>query len=123
MSLLPTSGRIYTLFNVKWSFCVALIVFEIGSIVCAAAPNSILLIVGRAIAGVGAAALLGGATVIISYSVTLRKRALVMAMLQTVYGVSSVSGPLVGGVITDNKTLTWRFCFWINLREYASFEQ
>jgi hypothetical protein len=29
----------------------------------------------------------------------------VMAMLQTVYGVSSVSGPLVGGVITDNKTL------------------
>jgi MFS family permease len=105
MSLLPTSGRIYTLFNVKWSFCVALIVFEIGSIVCAAAPNSILLIVGRAIAGVGAAALLGGATVIISYSVTLRKRALVMAMLQTVYGVSSVSGPLVGGVITDNKTL------------------
>ncbi|KAF2024965.1 MFS general substrate transporter [Setomelanomma holmii] len=115
MSLLPSSGRIYTLFNVKYSFCAALVVFEIGSIVCAAAPTSIVLIVGRAIAGAGAAALLGGATIIISYSVELRQRALVMAMLQTVYGVSSILGPLIGGVITDNKKLTWRFCFWINL--------
>jgi MFS family permease len=119
MSLLPTCGRIYTFYNVKWSYIALLLVFELGSIVCAVAPNSTTLIVGRAVAGVGAAGLLSGAAVIISYCVPLRKRAILMATLSGTYGIGSVTGPLIGGVITDNKNLTWRFCFWINLREYA----
>ncbi|PKY00417.1 putative MFS toxin transporter, partial [Aspergillus campestris IBT 28561] len=115
MSLLPTCGRIYTFYDVKWSYIVLMLIFELGSIICAVAQSSTMLIVGRAISGIGAAGLLSGAAVIVSYCVALRKRAMLMGMISAVYGVGSVSGPLIGGVITDNPKLTWRFCFWINL--------
>lgn len=118
MSLLPTCGRIYACFNVKLSYCIALLVFEVGSIICAAAPNSITLILGRAIAGVGASGLMAGSAVIISHSVAIYKRATLFGMLSAVYGVASVAGPLIGGVLVDTPRLTWRFCFWINLRTY-----
>lgn len=94
-----------------------LLVFELGSVICAVAPNSIILIVGRAIAGLGAAGLLSGSTVITSYCAALEKRAMLLAMILGLYGVGAVAGPLIGGVITNNKTLTWRFIFWINLRK------
>jgi MFS family permease len=120
MSLLPTCGRIYTCFNVKRSYCIALLVFEVGSVICAAAPNSITLILGRSIAGVGASGLMAGSAVIISHSVAIHKRATLFGMLSAIYGVASVAGPLIGGVLVDTPKLTWRFCFWINLRMYLA---
>ncbi|SLM41317.1 Major facilitator superfamily domain, general substrate transporter [Lasallia pustulata] len=59
-SLQPSFGKIYTHFDVKWTYLVALLIFELGSIICAAAKNSVMLIVGRAVAGAGAAALFSG---------------------------------------------------------------
>ena len=64
-SLQPTFGKIYSYFNVKWTYLTALVIFEVGSIICAAAVNSTMLIVGRAVAGAGAAALFSGAMTII----------------------------------------------------------
>jgi MFS family permease len=116
ISLLPTYGRLYTLLNVKYTYCAALVLFDVGSIICATAQGSVVLIVGRAIAGASAAGLLSGSMVIISHSVVLRRRAMLLALLSGVYGIASVAGPLIGGVITDSK-LTWRFCFWLNIRK------
>ena len=59
-SLQPSFGKVYTYFNVKWTYVVALVIFEFGSVLCGAAVNSTMLIVGRAIAGCGAAALFSG---------------------------------------------------------------
>lgn len=118
MALLPTCGRIYTFYDIKWSYIILLLIFELGSIVCAVATNSTTLIVGRAVSGIGAAGLLSGATIIISYCMPLRKRPVLMGLLSLIFGLGSVLGPLIGGVITDNARLTWRFCFWINLRVY-----
>lgn len=73
-ALQPTYGRIFQDFNVKWSFLIALVVFEIGSLICAIAPNSTVLIVGRAIAGWGSAGILTGSFVVIAHSVPLQKR-------------------------------------------------
>lgn len=53
-------GKLYTFLNLKWVYLIALGLFELGSLVCATAPNSEALIVGRAIAGVGAAGLFTG---------------------------------------------------------------
>ncbi|KAI0877454.1 MFS general substrate transporter [Hypoxylon argillaceum] len=108
-------GRLYTFYSIKWTYVIMLPIFELGSIVCALAPNSTTLIVGRAVTGLGAAGLLSGATFIISYCAALEKRAFLLALIFGVYGVGSVTGPLIGGVITDNKTLSWRFIFWVNL--------
>lgn len=116
MALLPTCGRIFTFYDVRLSYIVLLLIFELGSIICAVAKDSKTLIVGRAISGVGAAGLMSGAAIIISYCVPLRKRPVLMGLISIVYGLGSVMGPLVGGVITDNAKLTWRFCFWVNLR-------
>ncbi|KAG7001509.1 MFS-type transporter cdmB [Physcia stellaris] len=112
-SLQPSFGKIYTYFNIKWTYITALLIFELGSIVCAAAKNSVMLIVGRAIAGAGAAALFSGGMTIVGYSVALRKRALYISLLSSMFGISSVVGPILGGVLTDQAS--WRWCFWINL--------
>ncbi|KAG5216428.1 MFS domain-containing protein [Trichophyton interdigitale] len=45
-------GKIYTFFPVKWVFLIAITIFEIGSAICGAAPNSTALIIGRAVAGI-----------------------------------------------------------------------
>ncbi|KAI7764040.1 hypothetical protein LZL87_006422 [Fusarium oxysporum] len=115
MSFQPTFGKIYTFFNLKWVYLISSIIFEGGSILCAAAPSSAAFIIGRAVAGLGAAGIFCGAMIIISKIVEMRKRPLLLAIISSMYGIASVIGPSLGGVFTHSKQLTWRFCFWINL--------
>ena len=67
-------GKFYSFYSIKWVYLVALAIFELGSLLCGLAPNSTALIVGRAIAGVGAAGIFSGAILIISVTVPLRQR-------------------------------------------------
>jgi MFS family permease len=112
-SLQPSFGKVYTYFDVKWVYLSALMIFELGSILCAAATGSTMLIVGRAVAGAGAAALFSGGMTIVGYSVPLRRRAIYIAALSSMFGIASVVGPILGGALTDKAS--WRWCFWINL--------
>ena len=95
-SLQPTFGKIYTFFNVKYTYVVALLLFELGSVLCGAAVNSTMLIVGRAVAGIGAAALFSGGMTIVAYSVPLRQRPIYIGILSSTFGIASVIGPLLG---------------------------
>ncbi|KAJ5261162.1 hypothetical protein N7478_011757 [Penicillium angulare] len=122
MALLPTCGRLYTFYNIKWVYCLSLVVFELGSIIAALAPTSVALIIGRAVSGLGAAGLVSGSTTILSYCVHLKKQAMLSPIVLGVYNIGSAIGPLVGGSITDNPKLGWRFIFWINLRTYLVAE-
>jgi len=108
-------GKLYTFFSIKYVYLAAFLVFEVGSVVCGAAPNSTALIIGRAVAGLGSAGIFSGAVLIIANSVPLRSRAAYTGIFGAMYGVASVAGPLMGGAFTDNNHLTWRWCFYINL--------
>ncbi|KAI9367709.1 MFS general substrate transporter [Aspergillus egyptiacus] len=106
-------GKLHTFYPVKWTFLAALLIFQLGSLICGVAPSSVALIIGRAIAGIGAAGLFSGAILIIAQSVRLRKRPVYTGALGAMFGLASVAGPLMGGAFTDH--LTWRWCFYINL--------
>ena len=87
-------GKLYTFFSIKWVYLIALFIFELGSLICGVAPNSIALIIGRAISGVGAAGIFSGAILIISVTVPLRQRPSYMGLIGGMYGIASVAGPL-----------------------------
>ncbi|KAH8812502.1 putative MFS toxin efflux pump [Xylogone sp. PMI_703] len=112
-SLQPTFGRIYKVFNIKLIFLLAIAVFELGSLICAVAPSSTVLIVGRAVAGMGVGGIFSGALVIIAHSLPLEKRPMVFGTFGGMWGLASIAGPLLGGVFTDK--VSWRWCFYINL--------
>lgn len=59
-------GKLYSAFPVKRVYLVAIVIFEVGSLVCTTAPNSVALIVGRALAGLGAAGIFSGSVLILA---------------------------------------------------------
>lgn len=106
-------GRIYTFYSPKPVFLCSILIFEIGSAVCGAAPSSAAFIFGRAISGIGSAGMTNGSIIIMMHTVPLAKRPMYQGLIGAVFGVASVIGPLLGGVFTEK--LSWRWCFYINL--------
>ncbi|KAM3067687.1 hypothetical protein ACMFMG_011428 [Clarireedia jacksonii] len=105
-------GKLYSMLSVKLIFLSALAVLELGSIICALAPNSIGFIFGRVIAGIGAGGILSGVLTIMSHSLPRAKLAPFNGILGAISGVSFLCGPLVGGAIIAKTT--WRWIFWMN---------
>lgn len=117
MSFQPAFGQLCSLFSVKLVYLISIVVFEVGSIISAAAPTSGAFIIGRLVSGAAGGGLWCGTLTVVGQAVPARKRHLYVSIVTSMYGVASAAGPLLGGVFTDSPTLTWRFCFWVNLRK------
>ncbi|KAF4209886.1 hypothetical protein CNMCM8980_006432 [Aspergillus fumigatiaffinis] len=109
----PVWGKLFKYVNVKWTFLSAVGIFLVGSVVAAAAPNSVSVIIGRAFQGWGASGVLGGTLIVINYVAPPRNHPLLIGTWMAVFMVSTILGPVIGGAFTSG--VSWRWCFWINL--------
>ncbi|KAI9255508.1 major facilitator superfamily domain-containing protein [Sporodiniella umbellata] len=109
----PLFAKFSDIFGRKWILMFGIGIFLFGSVLCGAANSIIMLIVARAIAGIGAAGIQSMVFIIISDIIPLEKRGSYQGVINAVFALSSVFGPLIGGSFTDY--VTWRWNFYINL--------
>ena len=100
-------------FSLKWAFCVFVSIFIFGSLLCAVATSSKMFISARAVTGVGAAGIFSGSFSILAAVTPLSKRALYISGITSLFGIATISGPILGGALTTKAS--WRWCFYINL--------
>ncbi|KAI1132338.1 major facilitator superfamily-domain-containing protein [Nemania abortiva] len=119
MAVLPW-GKVYGVFDIKLVYMFNIVLFEVGSAICGAAPNIYALILGRVIAGVGGSGMYSGTLTYVSVLTNLRERPAYLAGSTVVWGIGSVLGPVVGGAFAVSPA-TWRWGFYINLVVGAVF--
>jgi EmrB/QacA subfamily drug resistance transporter len=106
-------GKLSDLFGRKPIITVGIIIFLAGSILCGFSQSMTQLIVFRFIQGFGAGAVLPMATTIVGDIYSKEERAKIQGYLSSVWGISAISGPLIGGILVEY--VSWRFVFWINI--------
>lgn len=107
-------GKLADLFGRKKVIIAGITIFLLGSLLCGIASSMKLLIVFRAVQGIGAGSILPiTLTIVGELFKTEKQRAKGQGYISMVWGVSGVVGPLVGGFIVDY--LTWRFIFLLNI--------
>lgn len=114
-------GKVYKYFPLKISFLISIFIFELGSLICGVAPNSTALIVGRAIAGLGAAGIGSGTYTIIAFSASPKNRPIFTGVIATSYDIAAVVGPLIGGAFANKATQRWCFCIKLPIGAISGF--
>lgn len=111
--LVPVYAKLTDMLGRKPVLLFGIAAFVAGSVLCALAPNMVLLIAFRAVQGIGAGAILPGVMTIIGDIYTVEERARVQGYTASVWAVSSVAGPALGGLFSQY--LGWPWIFWINV--------
>ncbi|MDL4843058.1 MDR family MFS transporter [Aquibacillus rhizosphaerae] len=106
-------GKLSDLFGRKPIFVFGVIIFLIGSFLCGIATTMTMLVIFRIIQGIGAGAIHPIVTTIVGDMYTMEERAKVQGYLASVWGISSVLGPLAGGFIIQY--VDWAWIFWMNI--------
>ncbi|MBT0771729.1 MFS transporter [Kineosporia sp. J2-2] len=107
------TGKFGDLFGRKTVFQVSVVIFVVGSFFCGLADNMGMLIAARAVQGIGGGGIAVTATALIGDVIPLRERGRYQGALGAVFGVTTVIGPLLGGLFTDH--LSWRWAFYVNV--------
>ena len=106
-------GKLGDTFGRKVVFQAAVLFFLAGSVLCGLAGSMSMLVGSRALQGIGGGAITVTAVAVIGEVIPLRERGRYQGALGAVFGVTTVVGPLLGGLFTDH--LGWRWAFWINV--------
>lgn len=109
----PLYGHLGDRFGRRRMLMVALGIFTIASIGCAAAPTLLALVVARAVQGAGGGGLMTLAQALIGEHVPPRERGRFQGYFAAVFALASTSGPILGAYLTEH--VTWRSVFAINL--------
>jgi EmrB/QacA subfamily drug resistance transporter len=109
----PLYGKLSDIHGRRAMLLVAILVFSLGSVASALAPTMMVLIVARALQGLGGGGLLSLAQTIVGDIVSPLERGRYQGLIGVVFAASSVGGPLLGGLFAEH--LHWSVIFWINL--------
>ena len=113
-SLLLTGGTLGDLYGHRRTFLWGIALFALGSVMCALAPNTGLLLAGRAVSGAGAALELPMSLVLLTLAYPEAKsRGRALGIWASCYGVAMIVGPTLGGLLVE--TVGWRSIFYLIL--------
>jgi len=112
-AIAPLYGKISDVHGRRPTIYGAILIFLAGSLVSAVAPNMLVLIIGRAIQGLGGGGLFALSQTVIGDLVPPLERARYSAWISGTWAVASVAGPLLGGAFAEH--LHWSLIFWINI--------
>lgn len=109
----PLFGKLSDIHGRRTILLLSITIFVAGSVACALAPAMWVLILGRALQGIGGGGLLPIVQTIIADLLSPRERPIVQSYVSVTFMSASILGPVLGGLLTDH--LHWSFIFWLNL--------
>lgn len=109
----PVFGTLSDIYGRRATIITAMSLFMAGSVLCALAPNMIVLIIARALQGLGGGGILPIVQTVISDVVSPRERGQYQAYFSGVWVAAGIGGPILGGVFAEH--LHWSMIFWINI--------
>src|SRR6266545_3270312 len=109
----PLYGKLADLYGRLPIFTLGVGIFVLGSVLCGMAQSMEQLIAFRAVQGLGAGAIQPAVITMVGDVFTVQQRARFTALFSAVWGLASIAGPAVGGVITD--LISGRWAFYINV--------
>ncbi len=112
-SVLPIVGRLTDIYGRKWFFVAAIAIFLLGSVLAGLSQSMNQLIAFRALQGLGGGSIMAISFVSVGDLFPPGERGKSQGYLAAVFALSSILGPTVGGLITDQ--LSWNWIFYINL--------
>ncbi|MCX5495461.1 MDR family MFS transporter [Kaistia dalseonensis] len=109
----PLYGKVSDIYGRRTTLLTAIGIFILGSIACALAPSMLALIIARFVQGLGGGGLISLAHTIIGDAMSPKERARYMGYFGAVFALSSMAGPVLGGVLSQ--AFHWSLIFWINI--------
>ncbi len=109
----PLYGKLSDIYGRRVMYQLAISIFIGASILCSLSNSMEFLVFGRALQGIGGGGLTAMAFIVVGDIIPPRERGKYTGYVTTLYAISSVIGPLIGGLIVDN--VSWRWIFWVNV--------
>lgn len=109
----PIVGELLSRFKIIYVAIAGLLLFSIGSFMCGLSTNFTMLIISRVIQGFGSGVLMSLSQIVPKLAFEIPLRYKIMGIVSSVWGISSIIGPLLGGGILE--FATWHWLFYINI--------